>query len=347
MKILSVGNLSGLSNTCLHRHWALGKLADEIDSVNTREQSVSLLYRIAHRLFLYGLPVRLPDNSNANKKIVKLVNENVNDPYDIIWIDKGTTIDAKTLRYIKKIMPTAKIVSYSPDNMALRHNQSQNFLGCIPLYDIHFTTKSYILNDMVRLGAKRINFTNKLYESTFHYPRELSQDDIQRLGGDVGFIGVWEKERCDSILYLAQNGIKVKVFGSGKWNDYVGVDNLEILPPLYSDDYPKALQAFKISICFLRKLNFDLQTSRTMEIPACGGFMLAERTNEHMALFEEGKEAEFFSNDEELLEKCRYYLSHDNERKNIAKAGRLRCETAGYSNEESIKRMVKIALGDE
>src|SRR5690606_38676558 len=116
-----------------------------------------------------------------------------------------------------------------------------------------------------------------------------------RLGEDVGFIGIWEKERCDSILYLARNGIKVKIFGGGKWNDYRGIDNLEILPPLYSDDYSKALQAFKISICFLRKLNFDLQTSRTMEIPACGGFMLAERTTEHMALFKEGKEAEFFS----------------------------------------------------
>ena len=39
--------------------------------------------------------------------------------------------------------------------------------------------------------------------------------------------------------------------------------------------------------------------------------MMAERTAEHLAMFEEGKEAAFFSNNEELLDKCSYYLAHE------------------------------------
>ena len=170
----------------------------------------------------------------------------------------------------------------------------------------------------------------------------LTGDEYKRLGGDVGFIGMWEKERCDSILYLAKNGIKVKVFGGGKWNDYTNIPNLTICPAVYSSDYSKALQAFKISLCFFRKMNFYQQTSRTMEIPGCGGFMMAERTNEHKILFEEDKEAVFFSSNDELLDKCRYYLSHDDERVAIAKAGHKRCETSGYSNEIGIGRMLKM-----
>lgn len=339
MDILSVGAFSKISNTSLHRNWALMHWADHFDQIDSDVPRSSLWYRIAYHLFLRGMKVRLPDNAGANAKIVNYVNSR---HYDVVWIDKGITIMPETLKYIKKVCPDTKIVSYSPDNMALRHNQSQQFLECIPLYDVHFTTKSYILEDMKRLGAKQINFSNQLFESTFHKPMTLSEEEKKELGCDVGFIGAWEQERANSILYLARHGIKVKVFGDKRWEKYKGEKNLTVCPPLFSERYSKALQAFKISLCFLRKMNFDQQTSRTMEIPGCGGFMLAERTDEHLGLFAEGKEAEYFSSDEELLRKCKYYLSHDEERKNIAEAGHRRCIASGYSNIDGIKKMLDL-----
>ena len=72
--------------------------------------------------------------------------------------------------------------------------------------------------------------------------------------------------------------------------------------------------------------------------------MLGERTDEHLKLFEEGKEAEFFSNNEELLKKCLYYLAHDEERKIIARRGYERCLTSGYSNYETLKRIIEQIL---
>jgi spore maturation protein CgeB len=230
--------------------------------------------------------------------------------------------------------------------MALRHNQSQNYLDCIPLYDYIFTNKSYILNDMIKLGAKKVSFVNNSFEDSFHFPRKLTSEDSKNLGGDVGFVGAWEKERCESILYLAKKGISVRVFGGGKWLKYKGLYHNLIIEDrgLYGEDYSKSFQAFKISLCFLRKMNYDLQTTRTMEIPACGGFMLAERTAEHAKLFQEGLEADFFSDNEELFEKCKFYLLNDNIRKEIAKKGNLRCQLSGYSNEETIKRIVSEIL---
>ena len=61
--------------------------------------------------------------------------------------------------------------------------------------------------------------------------------------------------------------------------------------PLEGKLYREAISNSKINLCFLRKANDDLQTDRTMEIPACKGFMIAERTNEQIKLFKEDIEA--------------------------------------------------------
>lgn len=343
MKILSVGSFNGLSNTCVHRNWAL-KALGEVDMVNMYEKPINFHFKLANKLFNWGFPVKLPDLSNCNLKILELIKKNI---YNIVWIDKGWLVQASTLDFIKKHSPETKIVSYSPDNMALRHNQSQQYLESLPLYDFIFTNKSYILSDMKKLGARNISFVNNSYEDSFHYPRILTAKEIESLGGDVGFVGAWEEERYGSMLYLAEHGIKVRVFGGGEWLKHKAKHpNLKIEEiGLHGEDYSKSFRAFKISLCFLRKMNFDQQTTRSLEIPACGGFMLAERTDEHLSLFEEGKEAEYFSSNEELLEKCKYYLLHEDHRESIAVAGRKRCETSGYSNKKAIKKMLDEVTG--
>lgn len=339
MKVLSIGSFKKQSNTCLHRHWALNKLATSIDRVELYRDELSYTYKIRNRLFQkHHLPISLPDENKANWTIQNLVKKNY---YDLVWIDKGLTIGASTLKYIKHKNPGAVLVSYSPDNMAERHNQSLNFLKSVPFYDHHITTKSYIVGDLKKIGAKNVFFTNQSFEPSFHHPINLKEKEKETLGGDVGFVGNWEKERCKSILHLVDNGVNVKVYGDGKWQQYKKYSpNLTIKPGVYSEDYSKILQAFKISLCFLRKINSDLQTSRTMEIPACGGFMMAERTSEHLRLFEEDQEAVFFSSDEELLKKCTYYLKNEHTRIQIAKRGHLRCHESGYSNLDTIKRIV-------
>lgn len=344
MKILSVGSFSGLSNTCLHRNWSLKKIADDVDEISTSVNSSSFWSRVCYHLFFRGVPIRIPENNNENEQICRAVD---NKKYDIVWIDKGHTIFPSTLKYIKKVSPRTLIISYSPDNMAMRHNQTQQYLECVPLYDYIVTNKSYTIDDFKKMGARNVYFVNNSYEDTFHYPRSLTDEDILRYGGEVGFVGAWEKDRCEKICYLADKGIKVRVFGKGKWLNYKSYSPNLIIEDyvLKGEDYCKALQAFKISLCFLRKMNYDLQTTRTVEIPACGGFMLAERTDEHLSMFKENEEAVFFSSCEELLEKCRYYLSHEEERMNIVLAGTRRCESSGYSNTNMLKNTIQSIYG--
>ena len=223
-----------------------------------------------------------------------------------------------------------------------KKNQSRYFVKSLASYDIYFTTKSYCVSELEGLGCPRAEFVGNAYDKYVHHPVKISEDDRKKFGGNVGFIGQWEIERAKSLCFLADSGIDVRVWGYS-WEHCKKIPlNLHIKnKPLWQDNYARAICSFDINLCFLRKSNRDLQTTRTMEIPACGAFMLAERTEEHLELFEEGKEAEFFESDEELLDKTKFYLSHDKEREKIAHAGRERCIKSGYSNHDRIKVMLE------
>jgi glycosyltransferase involved in cell wall biosynthesis len=226
--------------------------------------------------------------------------------------------------------------------MGSKHNQSKNFLACLPYYDWYCTTKTYNVQELKDLGCPRVMFTGNAYDPHTHRPMDLSPEENKRLGGPVGFIGSFEDQRAKSISFLAEQGIQVGVWGDG-WEENCKVrnPNLSIMGPAqWGDDYARIICSFDICLCFLRKINRDLQTTRTIEIPACGAFMLAERTSEHLEMFEEGKEAEFFDSDAELIEKVNFYLKNEAERRRIAQAGRERCLNSGYSYHERLKEIL-------
>ena len=258
---------------------------------------------------------------------------------DVVWIDKGLTIRPQTLTRLRELVPQARLVHYSLDDMRGAHNQSREYLAGVPLYDLHITNKSYNVAELNEMGARRVLFVDNAFCPSIHRPVTVSDEDRTRVGGPIGFIGAFEKERAEAIWFLATHKLSVRGVGRrmgaglermGKFRPHNAFLRVEDRA-LFGDDYAKAICSLSINLCFLRKLNRDLQTTRSIEIPACGSFMLAERTAEHRRLLDEGVEAEFFDNRDELLSKCRHYLSHEEERVRIAAAGRQRCVQSHYS----------------
>lgn len=345
--ILFVGDLSHHSRS-YQRFRALQDLGYMVKGIsftpdNTLpgiSQGLGLWYRVRYKL---GYPI---DETGVNRKILTQVGAG---GFDLLWIEKGLTINPVTLEKAKRLYPNMKIVSYSEDDMFARHNQSTYYCACLPLYDTVFTTKSYNCNsdELPALGARRVVFLDNAYDIHTHYPVPIDEKNKETLGADVGFIGTFEQDRAEKMLFLAESGVEVRIWGNG-WESWVGkhprlrVENR----PIYNKDYIKSICGTKINLCFLRKINRDLQTSRTLEIPACGAFMLAERTSEHQRLFKEGKEAAYFDvNDEqELLDKVQYYLAHDVERQEIAGNGRQRCLKSGYSHHDRLRWIMEEVI---
>jgi spore maturation protein CgeB len=339
MKILFVGDLNEYGRS-FQRFKALKRLGHIVEVVSTVplgevpgvSQKLSLNERVRHKLG------RHLDKTGINSRLGEEIERFWP---DILWIEKVLCLKAEVLKSLTKKFTEMKIIHCCEDDMYAKHNSSVYFKKSIPFFDVIFTTKTYNCNadELPSLGAQRVELFKNCYDSELHKP----VDPEECYECDVSFIGTFEEERAKDCLYLAENGIDVRIWGNG-WDSYKGCHkNLRIEgTPLYNEEFVKALCSSKINLCFLRKMNRDLQTSRSVEIPACGAFMLAERTHEHLGLFEEGEEAAFFGSREELLEKVKYYLEFDGERKRIAKMGRERCLASGYSHDEELRRLLRI-----
>lgn len=343
LSILFVGQL-WKGTTSHQRFRALEQLGHRVSPVDITSRAKlsprAIVSRVFHKLFRMGVPYLGPlDLANTNRQILELTRAR---PIDVLWIEKGHQVRPGTLRMVKELRPSCVIIGYCPDDMAARHNQSGQFLRCLPFYDVYFTTKSYGVEELRALGSPRVHFVANAYDPNTHRPVPLPDERKKLLGAPVGFVGTFEEDRARTMQFLASQGIFVRVYGNDWQSFHPNTPNLRIEGhAVYGDEYAEVLCACDINLCFLRRMNRDRQTQRSVEIPACGAFMLAERTDEHLDLFKEGVEAEFFGSDEELMEKVRYYLDHPEQRKRIAAAGRERCLRSGYSYHERLRWMLE------
>ncbi len=343
-RILAAGSFAcGESSTSWQRVKAMEELGYDVVFVDTTpSKAIAGDRKLISRILCRFLRIRF-DWGGVTQQMEQ---EIANSHFDGLWIDKGTNLKLSLFRLFKERFPEGKVIGYSPDDMMVPVNRSRRFVNSLPHYDHYFTTKSFHVAELSQLGCERVHFVDNAYDADLHRPVPVTDEDRSRLGHSVIFVGAYEEERAGFIRFLAENGISVRVWGDARWGLVDDPPSLMMLEckPVFSDDYAKAICASDISLCFLRKLNRDLQTTRSIEIPACQTMMIAERTDEHLALFADGREAVFFDTKEELLERVRYYLKNADEREAIAAAGRRRCIESGYSNLDRMRSMLDIAF---
>lgn len=292
----------------------------------------SLYTRILHKL-------KFPrDESCVNESLIQ--SAQMEPPFDIAWIEKSIMLRPEALRTFRQLSPRTILAAVSEDDMYASHNRSWYYDNCMRYYDLVFTTKTYNLEELKRMGAQRTSLFLDSFDEELHRPLPQYPDTASKCH-DVSFVGTYEPERAESIMWLGSRGVGVVVFGNG-WSHLAGQNcNVAIMnSPVYGDDFVRVINQTKINLGFLRKINRDQVTSRTMEITGCGGFLLAERTSRHMELFEEGKEAEFFADNDELLQKINHFLESPDLLQEISARGRERCLRSGYDMTTQLSRML-------
>jgi hypothetical protein len=329
----------------LQRLRAMRELGAETTLISTTiegrsyETRPGLAERIRYRLRLPG------DPANANARLLAAA-----PGCDIVWLDSAGSIRADTLRRIRALDPVPRLIWHSEDDVMSPRHRSRHMDRAFGLIDLWVTTKSFNARpeELPARGVRRVMFVDNAFDPAIHRPMEIDARTRAAFGAPVSFVGTFEAERARSLRHLAENGVEVRVWGNG-WNRMRYAHPLLRIEgrALYNDDYARVLSASDISLAFLRKANRDLQTTRTAEIPACGAFMLHERTEEALRLFREDREAAYFSDDVELLAKVRRWLSDETGRAGVGRAARVRAFELGLRHRDVVARVFRATLNGD
>lgn len=126
------------------------------------------------------------------------------------------------------------------------------------------------------------------------------------------------RERVSCIQALAARFERVAVYGNPEWathtRSYCG----------YAEHYqamPRLFQRSRINLNLVRSFVESGLPMRVFDILGAGGFMVTNDKEDLHHLFTPGKDLVIFRDKQDLLEICRYYLSHDEERAAIAAHG--------------------------
>ena len=128
-----------------------------------------------------------------------------------------------------------------------------------------------------------------------------------------------------------------------RWEKFLSPGTLQPLcHPWLSQrrSYREAIWQSRINLSFVTHFNEEDISHKSVEIAACQGFLLALRTEGHQALFEEDREAVFFSSLEECADKCRFYLDRPELREAIARRGCERAVRSGYDNDTQLTKIL-------
>lgn len=333
-RILYAGNLRP-GNTSLYRFHALERLGQTVVPFDVAPFDPT-------NRFIAKLHYRFPTGplvAAINRSLVEAVRDT---KPDIVWMDKPTSITPATMRAIGAA--GALTVCYNQDNpFGPRHDGTWlQFKRIFRMFDLHCLLRDA---DIPRYAAWGLPYIKVLlsFDPAMHFPPPSAWTDVDRPFA-LSYTGSPYEDRPAFLRALAERFHLPLAIAGPRWEKVFDADLMRryVTGGMLKDAaYRENIWRSKINLSFITLLNEEDVAHKAFEITACGGFLLALRSPGHLACFEEGREAAFFSTLEECAAKARFYLDHPAEREAIALAGRARAVASGYDNDTQLAGILR------
>lgn len=254
---------------------------------------------------------------------------------DLLWIDSGQYLGSTVLRWLRSHLSCPFILYCNDDPTGPRDWPRYALLrSAFPYYDLCVYRREINELEWLALGARKVLRVWMSYDEVIHRP-SIPYDSPSH---EVLFIGtnMATENRGSFLSSLHDSSVPLAIYGS-RWQRSRFWRSLRshIQGGSLADfDYARRLARSLLCLGMLSIHNRDLHTRRSVEVPASGGTLIAERTSEHKLLYEESVEAILWSSIDECIALCKYYLADPEASLLIRKAGHLHVLSLGVGNED-------------
>ncbi len=164
MKILFIGHLSE-GQTSRERMKALQALENKVTGIESGP-AMHFGQRVADKIARSAGLVY--DYAGINRQLIKAFEKQ---PFDLMWVEKGTLIRPSTLIRIKKQQPGCRLAHLNPDDPFGTFRKGwDRFLKTIPLYDVHFVARTQNVEEYARIRRQNVIPYDRSFSKNLHRP---------------------------------------------------------------------------------------------------------------------------------------------------------------------------------
>ncbi|MAG37875.1 hypothetical protein CMI45_01285 [Candidatus Pacearchaeota archaeon] len=268
-----------------------------------------------------------------NKKFLEVVEKEQPD-FIYLWLIYDE-FDIETLLKIKEVSPKTRVVNFFGDD----DTKFEIYTRYYSLFvDFPLVSHKLYFHKYKPEGIKNAYYSYGVNTNDF-CPKDLEKKY------DATFIGTPMADRAELVTFLKDNGIDIRVFGAG-WERHPELKDI-YFGKLSQEEMIGVLNESKINLSFSKnyqgKPSFK---SRVFEASACKSFILTEHFKVYHDLLKKDKELVTFKDKKDLLEKVKYYLKNEKERREIeGRAYKKVLET--YSQEAEFRKIFEDILKKE
>lgn len=235
--------------------------------------------------------------------------------------------DATSVRFLGDLCQRRVVVMTTDNPVVTPGLKSLEWLKGLAEFETVFVPVRLLIPTFYQLGARRVEHYRLSYNPNVHFPRRVP------VGASISYVGTWGPLQEMWLDRIAAE-FQLRIYGAGWrhaarnsrsracWARGQGLDS----------EMAVAISSSKITFNMVRAEHICSYSMKTLEIPACGGFMLTNWTEDQAMLFEDGKECVFYNTMGEMVDKARYYLENESEREKIRRAGMRAVAPHTYKN---------------